>query len=174
MDAVLILKCYPAGIGKHIVCIDAGTAAVLQTAIRGEPRTPYLFFTKRKGTLKRNKINASKMSNILQKERITKTNKTKMVAMRFRESDYAAIKRKAEKANMNFTEFVTTAALNKPITVINGLSDVLKEQKAIGRNLNQLTTLCNMGKIICPDLTELIRQYGEGYGEISELSGRRG
>ncbi len=114
------------------------------------------------------------MSNILQKERITKTNKTKMVAMRFRESDYAAIKRKAEKANMNFTEFVTTAALNKPITVINGLSDVLKEQKAIGRNLNQLTTLCNMGKIICPDLTELIRQYGEGYGEISKLSGRRG
>lgn len=94
--------------------------------------------------------------------------------MRFRESDYAAIKRKAEKANMNFTEFVTTAALNKPITVINGLSDVLKEQKAIGRNLNQLTTLCNMGKIICPDLTELFRQYGEGYGEISELSGRRG
>ena len=94
--------------------------------------------------------------------------------MRFRESDYAAIKRKAEKANMNFTEFVTTAALNKPITVINGLSDVLKEQKAIGRNLNQLTTLCKMGKIICPDLTELIRQYGEGYGEISELSGRRG
>ena len=97
-----------------------------------------------------------------------------MIAMRFRESDYAAIKNKAEKANMNFTEFVTTAALNKPITVINGLSDVLKEQKAIGRNLNQLTTLCNMGKIICPDLTELIRQYGEGYGEISELSGRRG
>lgn len=40
MDAVLILKCYPAGIGKHIVCIDAGSAAVLQTACRGEPRTP--------------------------------------------------------------------------------------------------------------------------------------
>ena len=97
-----------------------------------------------------------------------------MVAMRFRESDYAAIKRKAEKANMNFTEFVTAAALNKPITVINGLSDVLKEQKAIGRNLNQLTTLCNMGKIVCPDLTELIRQYGEVYGKISELSGRCG
>ncbi|MFQ8953887.1 MAG: plasmid mobilization protein [Oscillospiraceae bacterium] len=45
-----------------------------------------------------------------------------MIAMRFRESDYAAIKNKAEKANMNFTEFVTAAALNKPITVINGLS----------------------------------------------------
>lgn len=40
MDAVLILKSYPVGIDKHIVCIDAGTAAVLQTACRGEPRTP--------------------------------------------------------------------------------------------------------------------------------------
>lgn len=97
-----------------------------------------------------------------------------MVAMRFRESDYAAIKRKAEKANMNFTEFVTATALNKPIIVINGLEDVLKEQKTIGRNLNQLTTLCNMGKIVCPDLTELIRQYGEVYSKISELSGRCG
>ena len=56
MDAVLILKCYPAGIGKHIVCIDAGTAAVLQTAIRGEPRTPDLFFTKRKGMPKEPKL----------------------------------------------------------------------------------------------------------------------
>ena len=97
-----------------------------------------------------------------------------MVAMRFCESDYAAIKRKAEKANMNFTGFVTAAGLNKPITVIDGLGDLLKEQKTIGRNLNQPTTLCNMGKIICPDLTESIRQYGEVYGKISELSGKCG
>lgn len=94
--------------------------------------------------------------------------------MRFRESDYAKIKEKSNKANMNFTEFITAAALNKPIIVISGLEDVLKEQKAIGRNLNQLTTLCNMGKITCPDLKELIQQYGKVYGKISELSGRDG
>lgn len=97
-----------------------------------------------------------------------------MVAIRFRESDYATIKKKSNKANMNFTEFVTASALNKPITVIDGLDDVLKEQKAIGRNLNQLTTLCNMGKIVYPDLTELIQQYGEVYGKISDLVGRCG
>ena len=79
--------------------------------------------------------------------------------MHFRESDYDAIKRKADKANLNFTEFVTRSALDKPIVVIEGLSDVLKEQKAIGRNLNRLTILCNMGKIDCPDLTEMINQY---------------
>lgn len=107
-------------------------------------------------------------------ERITKTNKTKMIAMRFRESDYAAIKKKAEKVNMNFTEFVTAAAMNKPITVINGLSDVLKEQKAIGRNINQLTTLCNMGKIVCPDLQELKQQYAEVLTTLNEIVGRCG
>lgn len=97
-----------------------------------------------------------------------------MVAMRFRESDYAAIKRKSNQANMNFTEFVTASALNKSITVIDGLDDVLKEQKAIGRNLNQLTTLCNMGKIVCPDLTELIHKYGEVYGKLCEIGRRCG
>lgn len=32
---------YPVGIGKHIVCIDADlSVAAIQTACRGEPRTP--------------------------------------------------------------------------------------------------------------------------------------
>ena len=50
-----------------------------------------------------------------------------MIAMRFRESDYAAIKNKAEKANMNFTEFITAAAMNKSITVINGMTYECRE-----------------------------------------------
>ena len=80
----------------------------------------------------------------------------------------------AEKANMNFTEFVTAAAMNKSITIINGLEDVLKEQKAIGRNLNQLTTLCNMGKIVCPDLRELKEQYADMLTALNEIIGRCG
>lgn len=110
--------------------------------------------------------------NIPSAEREDKTktdNKTKMIAMRFRESDYAAIKRKAEKANMNFTEFITAAAMNKPISIINGLEDVLKEQKALGRNINQLTTLCNMGKIVCPDLRELKKQYADMLTALNEI-----
>ena len=95
-----------------------------------------------------------------------------MVAIRFRESDYDSIKRKADKANLNFTEFVTRSALDKPIVMIDGLSQVLKEQKAIGRNLNQLTTLCNMGKIDCPDLTEMINQYSAVYDRLNDITER--
>lgn len=73
---------------------------------------------------------------------------------------------------MNFTEFVTNSALNKKIIKIDGLSDVLKEIKAIGRNLNQLTTLCNMGKIVCPDLTELKSKYAKVVKALDEIASR--
>ncbi len=95
-----------------------------------------------------------------------------MVAMRFRENEYVAIKKKADKANLNFTEFVTRSALNKPMVMIDGLSQVLKEQKAIGRNLNQLTTLCNMEKIDCPDLSEMINQYSAVYDRLNDITER--
>lgn len=95
-----------------------------------------------------------------------------MIAMRFRERDYAAIKKNAERAKMNFTEFITAAALDKPVVVVNGLDEVLREQKAIGRNLNQLTTLCNMGKIVCPDLGSVKERYAEVMRALSEIAGR--
>lgn len=95
-----------------------------------------------------------------------------MVAMRFRENDYETIKKKADKAKMNFTEFVTRSALDKPIIIIDGLDKVLKEQKASGRNLNQLTMLCNMGKIVCPELSEMIDQYSAVYDRLNDISGR--
>lgn len=108
---------------------------------------------------------------ILQRERITtKTiTKNKLVALRFRENEYDLIKSKADKANMNFTEFVTRSALNKQITVVDGLPKILKEVKAIGRNLNQLTTICNMGKIICPELSELKEQYSNAVVMLDEI-----
>lgn len=70
---------------------------------------------------------------------------------------------------MNFTEFVTRSALNKQITIVDGLPEILKEVKAIGRNLNQLTTICNMGKIICPELSDLKEQYSNAVVMLDEI-----
>jgi len=71
---------------------------------------------------------------------------------------------------MNFTEFVTASALEKPIVIIDGLDNVLREQKAIGKNLNQLTTLCNMGKIQCLDLAEVKKGFGAVFDYLYDLS----
>jgi|GEM_PF-688565 len=98
-------------------------------------------------------------------------NKSKMFYMRISEADYDSIKRKAEKAKLNMTGHVTMAALDKKIVVVDGLDKVLAELKAIGRNLNQLTTLCNMGKgkIQCPDLTEIKKGYGAVFDYLYDL-----
>ena len=56
--------------------------------------------------------------------------------------------------------FILSAALDKPIVIIDGLDESITQLKAIGRNLNQLTTLCNMGKIYAPDLAGFKQQFG--------------
>lgn len=81
-------------------------------------------------------------------------NKSKMFSFRISEKDYLTIQRKAAKAKLSMTDFITNSALDKKIAVVNGLGETARELKGIGRNLNQLTTLCNMGKIHSLDLKD--------------------
>ena len=150
---------YPFRVGKHIVCIYASPLArrLYKHAWRGQaPPRPHL-------------PTGKEVSDIDKSKR-----KDKMVAMRFSRSDHAVIRLKADKAKMNFTEFVTAAALGKPIVIIDGIDEVLKEQKAAGRNLNQMTTLCNMGKIHTPDLEEVKTGFSIITDKLSELLQRSG
>jgi len=104
---------------------------------------------------------------------MTLKNKSKMFSMRMSELDYQAIRHKAEQAKMTLTDFITTAALDKPVVVIDGLDKVSAELKGIGRNLNQLTTLCNMGKIQCLDLSEIKKDFGAVFDSLYDLMDRR-
>ena len=85
--------------------------------------------------------------------------KDRKLSIRISEADLIKIHAKAAKSKLNFTEYVTKACLGRQIFVVEGLDEVLRQQKAIGRNLNQLTTLCNMGKIDCVNLQPLINEY---------------
>ena len=87
-------------------------------------------------------------------------NKSKMFSFRISEKDYLSIQHKAERANLTMTAFITTAALGKKIIVVDSLDTFIAELKAIGRNLNQLTALCNMGKIRCLELGDVKGQFG--------------
>ena len=57
---------------------------------------------------------------------------------------------------------------------MDGLTETAKEIKAIGRNLNQLTTLCNIGKIYCPDLIEMKKEYAKSVLALEEVARRCG
>ena len=98
--------------------------------------------------------------------------KEKMFAMRMSQMDYDRIQHKAGQAGMSMTGFLTASALDKNIVVVDGLDKVLPELKAIGKNLNQLTTLCNMGRITCLDLTEIKSSFGKVFDHLYDRMDR--
>ena len=57
----------------------------------------------------------------------------------------------------------------KQIVQINGLDEILSELKAQGRNLNQLTTLANMGQVKIIDAEKLMQVYAALYFKLNEL-----
>ena len=92
-----------------------------------------------------------------------------MFCFRLSESDYLRIQKRAKKAKLSMTAFILSTALDKKIIVVEGLEKSLAELKAIGRNLNQLTTLCNMGKIQALDLSEIKQQFGDIVESVTNL-----
>lgn len=85
--------------------------------------------------------------------------KTSIITARMTPADKNAIQRRARAAGMTITDYLTACALGKEIVRVEGLDAVLSELKAQGRNLNQLTTLANMGRLSVLRGDELIRSY---------------
>lgn len=83
------------------------------------------------------------------------------------------IHHKADRAKLSLTDYVTRCCLGKQITVIEGLDEVVRQQKAIGRNLNQLTTLANMGRISSVYLRDLSEEYAKVSSLLSDILIRR-
>ena len=73
--------------------------------------------------------------------------KNKQFSIRISSQDLETIRQKAAQAHMSQSDYVTACCLGKRIVILNGLKEVLRQQKAIGNNLNQLAVLANMGKV---------------------------
>ena len=91
--------------------------------------------------------------------------KNRKLSIRISDADWQRFHDKAEQADMSLTEYVTACCLGKQIVVIDGLEEVIRQQKAIGRNLNQLTTLANMGKV----KTVYLKELTDAYAQVSSL-----
>jgi len=96
--------------------------------------------------------------------------KNKTFAFRVSESDLNRIKSKARQAGLTATDYIILSALGKKIVVIDGLPEMLSELKAIGRNLNQLTTLANMGRVSAVHLTEFTGRFANLYTALDRLA----
>ncbi|WP_312941134.1 plasmid mobilization protein [Oscillibacter sp.] len=95
--------------------------------------------------------------------------KKKPFAFRISESTYQTLKRKARRGKVTMTEFLERAITDKEVVVVDGVQELIGELKAIGRNLNQLTTLANMGKVDAVYLAETKAQLSGIYEKLSAL-----
>ena len=84
-------------------------------------------------------------------------------AFRIKESDYQLLKTKAKRGKVTMTSLIVSAVTGKEIIVIDDLKNFLSELKAIGRNLNQMTTLANMGKVNAVYLTKTKQELNRLY-----------
>ena len=94
-----------------------------------------------------------------------KQKKEKRITLRVTPEQYETIQAKAETAHMSTGAYVRAAALRHRVVVIDGLKEFTQ-----GRNLNQLTTLANMGKIQEVRLGETMEALGRIYHQLRELT----
>jgi len=96
--------------------------------------------------------------------------KTAIVTARMTPKVKEQLQQRAQDANMTLTDYLCICGLGQEIVRVNGLDDVLAELKAQGRNLNQLTTLANMGRITVLRSDELIDKYADLCQKLAHIS----
>lgn len=96
--------------------------------------------------------------------------KTEIVTIRMTPMMKSLVQHLAQKAGMTVTDYMTVCALGKEIIRVEGLNEVLSELKAQGRNLNQLTTLANMGKLKILRGDDLVDGYAKLCEQVSRLT----
>ena len=95
--------------------------------------------------------------------------KDRQFSIRISAQDLETIRQKAVQAHMSQSDYVTTCCLGKRIMILNGLTEVLRQQKAIGNNLNQLAVLANMGKVQFANLDSAVQEFSKINTSLLEM-----
>ena len=95
--------------------------------------------------------------------------KSEIITLRVTPRTKETIRERAKAAGLTVTDYLCYSGLGKEIVRMEGLEQVLSELKAQGRNLNQLTTLANMGRVSVVKGDTLAENYGKIYEQLREL-----
>ena len=95
--------------------------------------------------------------------------KSEIITLRVTPRTKETIPGRAKAAGLTVTDYLCYSGLAKEIVRVEGLEQVLSELKAQGRNLNQLTTLANMGRVTAVKGDALAENYGKIYEQLREL-----
>lgn len=93
-------------------------------------------------------------------------------SIRISSEDLATIRQKAKDARLSQSEYVTRCCLGRQIVIMDGLKEVLQQQRAIGNNLNRLTVLANMGRITAVDLDRTAQELAAISSTLRDIQER--
>lgn len=99
-----------------------------------------------------------------------KQKKEMRITLRLTQEQYDSVVAKAETAQMPVGAYVRTAALRHKVVVVEGLEEITHELKGIGRSINQLVVLCNMGRIKEVHLDDAWQALSQIYLKLRELA----
>ncbi|MBP3746764.1 MAG: plasmid mobilization relaxosome protein MobC [Ruminococcus sp.] len=97
-----------------------------------------------------------------------KRNRT--ITIRCTDDEYEQIHSKAQRHKLSLSDFVLRSAMDKKIIVADGLDKVAKQQKAIGRNLNQIAMLAHEGRLHSVRLDELVKQHRSVTAAVCDIA----
>ena len=95
--------------------------------------------------------------------------KTEIITARMTPEVKRQLQARARDVNMTLTNYLIICGLGQEIVRVDGLDEVLSDLKAQGRNLNQLTTLANMGRLTVLRGDDLISEYTRLCDAVSTL-----
>ena len=95
--------------------------------------------------------------------------KSEIITLRVTPRTKKTIQERAQSAGLTVTDYLCYSGLGKEIVRVEGLEQILSELKAQGRNLNQLTTLANMGRVTVVKGDALAENYGKIYEQLRGL-----
>ena len=95
--------------------------------------------------------------------------KTEIITLRVTPRTKERIRAKAQELGLTVTDYLCLCGLGKQIVRVDGLDPIRSELKAQGRNLNQLTTLANMGKVTVVYGDKLAESYQQISEELRQL-----
>ncbi len=87
------------------------------------------------------------------------------------EKELTQLKKQIAKSNLSQSNYIRSCILNKKITVIPGIKDLVIEIKRIGNNLNQLTRSVNQGtlKVLGGNLEQIKKDLRKVWVELARV-----
>ena len=93
-------------------------------------------------------------------------------SIRISSEDLATIRQRAKDARLSQSEYVTRCCLGRQIVIMDGLKEVLQQQRAIGNNLNRLTVLANMGRVKAVELDRTAQELAAISSTLRDIQER--